>query len=395
MNLWYAAYLGLDGPGGDRGRLTRELDQLQALGVTNVRVLAASEPTAYAPLTPVFQPAPGKYNEDLLCGLDYALDQIGRRGIKAVLYLNNQWEWSGGMSTYVNWVTGEPRPASNLWPDTLRYDVRFYSLSRARALYLSYLRMLTTRINQANGRRYTDDSTIMAWQLANEPRAGAEGELNAVGDALLSWVTEASQLLRSLAAHQLICTGSEGLVGSGNDRNFYQKIHALGTIDYLTAHIWPFDWGWYRPADSTTTLPIAIHRTCAYLATHVAVARAAGKPLVLEEFGLPRDHGRFAPDTTTTARNTYFRAVFNYVRDGLEAQSPLVGLNLWAWSGEGVPVNSDGAHWRVGTPLCGDNGVENQGLNSLYSTDHSTLSLLQEFNRDLARHAADPLLSRL
>ena len=43
-NLWQAMHLGADADaGGDRARLVRELDRLQALGVANLRVMAASE----------------------------------------------------------------------------------------------------------------------------------------------------------------------------------------------------------------------------------------------------------------------------------------------------------------------------------------------------------------
>ena len=33
---------------------------------------------------------------------------MAKRDMKAVLYLNNFWQWSGGMSTYMSWSTGKP-----------------------------------------------------------------------------------------------------------------------------------------------------------------------------------------------------------------------------------------------------------------------------------------------
>src|SRR5579862_1263507 len=42
-NLWYGAYLGADADFGNRDRLKRELDRLAGLGLTSLRVLAASE----------------------------------------------------------------------------------------------------------------------------------------------------------------------------------------------------------------------------------------------------------------------------------------------------------------------------------------------------------------
>src|ERR1700751_4906072 len=42
-NLWYGMNLGSTGPGGDRARLVRELNRLQKLGVTNLRVWGLTE----------------------------------------------------------------------------------------------------------------------------------------------------------------------------------------------------------------------------------------------------------------------------------------------------------------------------------------------------------------
>ena len=385
VNLWYAAYLGSPGRYGDRSRLVRELDQLQQLGVTNVRILGASEPTPYSPLTPVFQPKPGVYNEELLQGLDYALDQIGRHGMKAVIFLHNQWEWSGGMATYVGWATGTERPRSDKWPDTLIYDTRFYGLPEARSWHRAYVRMLVNRTNTITGRPYSADPAIMAWELSNEPRVSPDAADAAQVAALLYWIGETSRLIRSLAPEQLITTGSEGLIATNNSAEIYQQEHAPVSVDYFTLHIWPSNWGWYIPAQSAETFPTVLTRTREYLARHVEVASRLGKPLVLEEFGLQRDGALFLPGTPTTTRDAYLQDIFGQFLANVRAGSPFAGLNVWTWSGEGVPVAAAGAFWKEGTPFTGDNGIEKQGLNSIYGTDASTLALLRELNRELTQ----------
>jgi mannan endo-1,4-beta-mannosidase len=106
-NFWYGAYLGAPGDTGDRARLRAELDQLKAAGIDNLRVLAMSEASGFKRgVRPAIMSAPGKYDEQLLQGLDYLLAELARRDLKAVLYLNNFWQWSGGMSHYVSWATG-------------------------------------------------------------------------------------------------------------------------------------------------------------------------------------------------------------------------------------------------------------------------------------------------
>lgn len=49
--------------------------------------------------------------------------------------------------------------------------------------------------------------------------------------------------------HHLISTGSEGIMSEslfGNRRKNFIKNHSV-EIDYLTAHIWIQNWGWYDP----------------------------------------------------------------------------------------------------------------------------------------------------
>src|SRR4051812_43828413 len=100
-NIWYGAYLGANTDYGDRDRLRRELDTLQSIGVTNLRLLASSETSPLKnAVKPSFRNRGTVYNPALLDGLDYCLAEMGKRGMKAVLYLTNFWEWSGGMMTY-------------------------------------------------------------------------------------------------------------------------------------------------------------------------------------------------------------------------------------------------------------------------------------------------------
>jgi mannan endo-1,4-beta-mannosidase len=61
-NMWYAAYLGASDP----RRLTRELDRLAALGITNIRILGSSELSPLKnSLTPAFRTQANTYNETL------------------------------------------------------------------------------------------------------------------------------------------------------------------------------------------------------------------------------------------------------------------------------------------------------------------------------------------
>src|SRR4051812_41983890 len=108
-NLWYGAYLGSPGKTGDRARLRKELDQLASQGVLNLRVLAISEASPLKrAVSPAVQQGLGQVDDTLWQGLDFLLDEMAKRDMKAVLYLNNFWQWSGGMGVYLHWTQHKP-----------------------------------------------------------------------------------------------------------------------------------------------------------------------------------------------------------------------------------------------------------------------------------------------
>lgn len=101
-NFWYGAILASDGTGGDIERLESELDALKGLGVVNLRILVGGDGPDGIPtrVEPTLQKEPGVYNDTIFHGLDRLLAEMAERGMKAVLYLNNSWEWSGGYGMY-------------------------------------------------------------------------------------------------------------------------------------------------------------------------------------------------------------------------------------------------------------------------------------------------------
>ena len=69
-NFWYGPILGSEGPGGDRTRLRRELDEMQRLGIDNLRILVGADglPGVEDKIEPVLQSRPGVYNDSILAG---------------------------------------------------------------------------------------------------------------------------------------------------------------------------------------------------------------------------------------------------------------------------------------------------------------------------------------
>ena len=383
-NLWYGCNLGALAEGGDRDRLLRELDLLKSLGIDNLRVLGASEGLSQDnTVWPPLQPKPGLYDERLLDGLDFLLAEMAKRDMVAVVYLNNYWVWSGGMSQYVSWFESEPVPNPFLeewsWLEFMEFSARFYTHPEANAAYRNYIEMLINRENNYTGVPYRDDPTIMAWQLGNEPRPG-EGESGKLNfEVFTEWVGETADFIRSLDPNHLISTGNEGLKGSIESAETYLNIHRFASIDYLTAHLWILNWSWFDPMKAEETYGEAERRAIEYLDQHIVFAEEIGKPLVLDEFGIPRDLHAYSPQAGTTTRDLFYTRVFEHIRANAADGGPFAGSNFWTWGGYGEASDPDEAVWRRGDQFTGDPPQEPQGRNSVFASDRSTLSIFEDF----------------
>ncbi len=60
------------------------------------------------------------------------------------------------------------------WPEFPDHVSRFYGRADAVALYHRHIRAIVGRTNKVTGTAYANDPTIMAWQLANEPRPAGQ-----------------------------------------------------------------------------------------------------------------------------------------------------------------------------------------------------------------------------
>lgn len=240
MNFWYGAILGSQSGGGDRPRLNRELDRLKNIGVDNLRILAGSDglPGVPTKVEPTLQTSPGEYDDAILDGLDYLMAQLGKRGMKAVLYLNNAWEWSGGYSQYISWAEGTeaPIPAIDGWPAYMEYVKGFLRSDGAKELFAKYVKDIISRTNRYTGIAYRDDPAIFSWQIANEPRAFSEDNK----EPLYLWIASVASLIKSLDPNHLVSVGNEGSMGCEGDIELWGRILTLDDIDYGNIHIWPY-----------------------------------------------------------------------------------------------------------------------------------------------------------
>ncbi len=225
-----------------------------------------------------FQPAPGVYNEQAFRALDYVLYKADLAGLRLLIPLVDGNSSYGGVSQYATWCAGGGGARV------------FFEHAGCQQLYKSYVSHVLNRRNTYNGRLYKDDPTVFAWELANEPHLVNGGDPS--GQLIRAWVAEMAAFFKSLDGNHLVSTGEEGYdvgaagygdVGAaysgqawlfdGNKGIAFSQNTADPNIDYGSIHVYPEFWN-LSPAQGRT-----------WIADHIRIARALGKPLVLGEFG--------------------------------------------------------------------------------------------------------------
>lgn len=414
-NFWYGAILASEGQGGDRQRLRRELDAMQKVGINNLRVLVGAEAVesvdadvvgpngerrpGASHIKPVLQTAPGVYNDTLLRGLDYLMAELERRHMKAVLYLNNAWEWSGGFGAYLEWAGAGPIAMPSPWDEFQQYHCQFVQSAEARRMAAEHTRFIVSRTNTVTQRPYSESPALMAWEIANEPRVFSRTPQ--AKEAFVNWIREQASIIKSLDANHLVTTGSEGRYGCENDTVLFRRVHSLPEIDYACVHVWPYNFAWIGryagPTDKAVeangreSVADRVGEACRltdwYVGEACSIMRPCGKPVVIEEFGYPRDGYSIRRGSPVTARNHFYAHMFSLLSgthcpDNAtpEEMSCLAGCNFWGWTGTAVPRHR---YWQLGDPYTGDPAQEEQGLYSVFGSDRSTLILIRDANAHL------------
>ena len=384
-NYWYGSLLGLE-KDKRKGveRLRRELDFLKANGVSNLRIMAGAEGAGIINgvmrVAPPLQPEAGKFDENVLDGLDLVLAEMGKRDMKAVVFFSNNWEWSGGFQQYLTWkgqVPGAQKTRKLTWDEQRDIVSQFYACRACKENYDKQVKLILNRTNKITKKKYTNDTAVMAWELANEPRpmrpfANADYK---------KWVADVAALIKSSDKNHLVTIGHEGFMGT-ESIELFEEIHADKNVDYLTIHIWAKNWGWFKEDKVAEGFPNVARKAVAYVNQHLAVARKLNKPLVIEEFGLPRDGQSFDVDSPTTLRDEYYGRIFSILAEHSKTNGHLAGAAFWAFGGTARPVKNQ-IFWQAGDEYMGDPPMEEQGLNTVFDSDKSTWKVINSFAESL------------
>ena len=166
--------------------------------------------------TPPFPPIIEGAEYDILEGFDFLLDEMAKRGMKAVISLNNFYDSKGGFGTVINQLMSSHSTKGTL-VDYLKKIVDNY---------YDYIHVIMSRQNSINSLTYSEDPTIMAWQFENEPDSDhCEDYLN--------WIEKTSKHIKNRTKHQLVSVGNLGTISQ-----CYDEIHSIKEVDYITFQVW-------------------------------------------------------------------------------------------------------------------------------------------------------------
>ena len=213
-NYWYGSLLGLE-KDSKKGvaRLRQELDFLRANGVTNLRLMAGAEGSGMINgvirVGPPLQPRQGEFNENILDGLDLVLSEMSKRKMNAIVFLSNNWEWSGGFQQYLIWNGLVPDALATrklTWDEQRDIVSMFYSCVPCKESYNRQVNLILGRTNKYSHKKYTEDPAIMAWELANEPRPMRPAAAN----AYKGWIGDVAAMIKAKDKNHLVTIGHEG-----------------------------------------------------------------------------------------------------------------------------------------------------------------------------------------
>ena len=225
------------------------------------------------------------------------------------------------------------------WQGYINYTGTFYNNTAAQDLYRAHISKVITRKNTVNGRSYSNDPAVLAYELANEPQPPFP----------YSWVDGTAQYIKSLAPRSLVTTGFEGKQGE----MWWKLIHRSPHISLCSGHWWVQNQAIYDPNNKTAAnLNLAISSVTTFLANISSWATDLNKPVILEEAGMARDQwqnvARGAPNNsylynssaTTTNRDAYFGVILSEILGYFKRDQALVGFAPWAYGGIWRPFNA-------------------------------------------------------
>ncbi|KAF5385133.1 hypothetical protein D9615_000976 [Tricholomella constricta] len=210
-------------------------------------------------------------------------------GIRLIVALTNNWADYGGMDVYVKQIA-----------NSANHDL-FYTNAAVQTAFKNYIKTFVGR--------YVNEPTILGWELANEPSTTSGSCTPAT---ITAWAKTMSTYIKSIDSNHLVALGDEGFYNQpgaptypyqGGEGIDFDVNLAISTLDFGTFHSYPEHWGQASNIQNWGTQ---------WIADHAASQNKAGKPVILEEFGV------------TTNQPTVYTAWYNQI-----VSSGIAGDLIW------------------------------------------------------------------
>jgi len=216
------------------------------------------------------------FREEGLRGLDQAVWEAKRRGIRLVIPLVNNWAEYGGLPAYAAWAT-------KIYGGSWLHD-DFFASPQLKQWWMEYALALMNRINTFTGVAYRDEPAILAWEIGNELRCSSCAGTSRLPDT----VAELATFLKQIAPNQLVADGGDGFdddpslyVGlsnlyavRGDEGASFSKLGRVDALDMLSYHFYPLNYGFSTPRDAEL-----------WIERHQAIGALTGKVAYLGECG--------------------------------------------------------------------------------------------------------------
>lgn len=241
------------------------------------------------------QPSPGNYSESAFRALDTIIAKAAQYGIRLILTFADNWSLADSKHNYLTW-SGQTTNNS-FFTET--------GPGSAYALYTNHIGVMANRTNTLTGVKYSQDPTIFAWDIMNEPRCDCTPAqldppptnpecLPGCADLVTTWINNVAAYYKTVFPNTLLTVGEEGFWGayssqqSQNPGNGWAPItgnnftdqHASRNVDFTAIHMWPSQWS---NAGQAALGPDFVVQ---WIDQHATASAALGKPLIVEEFGV-------------------------------------------------------------------------------------------------------------
>jgi len=143
---------------------------------------------------------------------------------------------------------------------------------KSRSAYKRRIKHIIMHKNSINGKIYRDDTTIFAWDIANEIEYW-----NFKPSQINSWIREISGFIKSLDQSHLVTIGLETSLIGGEEGISYEDFNTP-EIDFFSFHFYSISRNWDKEQPISDDYIKAIK-------DHTSNFIAMGKPVILEEFG--------------------------------------------------------------------------------------------------------------